>query len=1036
MKESHLSRRDMLKTSGAIAFGAASAQAATGQSGANRPTVYVGDAKNKLWAIDASSGESRWALSVGEPVRSSPTVADGTVYVGAGNKRLYAVNAANGEVKWVFTDAGASIASSPTVVRDTVYILSDDGTLFAVGTEFGSQRWRFDTQLSADGSAPAFHNETVFVVVGGQIFAVDAASGSERWTTSLGDTVRSSPTVVNGTVYVGSRERTIVAIDAETGGEQWALHEAEDGKSDEDDSGGCPTCIVVPGFDGGVTPTVNNGTIYAASDSKLYAIDTEQGQLEWSLNGVSDSGSAPTVANGTVYVGEEDGTLIAVDTSSGREKWRLSEPTAPIRSSPTVGDGTVYVGTNDRNLYALNAETGRIEWVFNKPNGVVFSSPTFVKNQAGASTGSRNRLQTLGHYVPPEDPFFTVEAVQATATTGVDLGVTAKVANTGGLSDTQSLTFQLGSVSEESTTVELGGGSETTVAVKLPTEDANPGEYTLKVSSEDDSASTTVSLGDPSSETDDDTNGTDDPKRTESSGDAGTDNGSSADNNGTNGETDNAGGSEDDNTLSTALLAVLGFGTAGAVGAYALKQRGLGDTIIRPSSQASPDRVGSTTNGSSDADSQSLEDVNAELERGDTARDKASKHANSDKYDSAIELYSDAHNAYERAKKQSVGVNVVNTSEINSRIDEVKQEKKQVQYAQIKNRVEEIGAKLDRIDEIDNPETTRQQLRETGSQINSLLVTAEELGFEDLREQLETHDEHRNQLRADLPRLSSVPKQIPTAPEITVSYEELKEHEQLGSGGNADVTRTTLMTSKGEVTLAIKKPRLSGTITTEMVDRLLNEAETWQELDDHDHIVDVVDYGAEPLPWIAMEYMDAGNLGERAEGMLFDQALWTATATANAVRYAHSEGVVHLDLKPENILFRSVEDAWDVPKIADWGLAKHLLDHSGSVEGFSPHYAAPEQFDKTYGQVDDLTDIYQLGVVFYELFTGEPPFQGDPARVMNEILTESPTPPSEIADVPPALDDILLTAMATDPADRYETVVHLRNELEDLADWA
>jgi serine/threonine protein kinase len=181
-----------------------------------------------------------------------------------------------------------------------------------------------------------------------------------------------------------------------------------------------------------------------------------------------------------------------------------------------------------------------------------------------------------------------------------------------------------------------------------------------------------------------------------------------------------------------------------------------------------------------------------------------------------------------------------------------------------------------------------------------------------------------------------------------------------------------------------------------------------------------------------MEYMDGGPLDDRAGDLDTAQALWTAIEVTKAVRHAHRRGVAHLDLKPENVLFRSVDGAWDVPKVADWGLSKHLLEHSKSVEGLSPHYAAPEQFDDDYGPADDITDVYQLGAVFYELFTGQPPFEGQPAKVMNKVLNEEPTPPSEIADVPPELDDVLLNAMAKDKADRYEDVLLLRNELQEL----
>ncbi|WP_251342306.1 serine/threonine-protein kinase [Haloplanus halophilus] len=278
------------------------------------------------------------------------------------------------------------------------------------------------------------------------------------------------------------------------------------------------------------------------------------------------------------------------------------------------------------------------------------------------------------------------------------------------------------------------------------------------------------------------------------------------------------------------------------------------------------------------------------------------------------------------------------------------------------------------------------------------------------------------------------PDRIPRAPDVSVDYADLTDERPIGGGGNADVTLATLPARTGDVPLAIKKPRLSGTLHADAVDRLLREAETWDKLDDHDHVVGVVDYGAEPLPWIAMEYMDGGHLGERAGRLGTAQALWTALAVTTGVRHAHRRGVAHLDLKPENVLFRSVDGAWDVPKVADWGLSKHLLDRPESVDGLSPHYAAPEQFDDAYGPTDDLTDVYQLGAVFYDLFTGRPPFEGDSTAVMRAVLDDSPPPPSAVADVPEALDDVVMTALAKDRDDRYDDIVYLRDDLQDLYD--
>ncbi|WP_251342402.1 PQQ-binding-like beta-propeller repeat protein [Haloplanus halophilus] len=343
-----------------------------------------------------------------------------------------------------------------------------------------------------------------------------------------------------------------------------------------------------------------------------------------------------------------------------------------------------------------------------------------------------------------------------------------------------------------------------------------------------------------------------------------------------------------------------------------------------------------------------------------------------------------------------------------------------------------VAAAFDRLDEgayeaaIDRFEAVDDDLADLADRVDGLDVGTLDAAVATLRDRCREGLERTVELVRDRP-----PRSIPDAPDLDVTYGELERRQLLGKGGNADVY---LVETPAGDELAVKEPRVGGTLHVETVDRLMREAETWDKLDGHDHVVGVVDYDAEPMPWIAMEYMDAGDLADRTGAMAFDQALWTAIAITKGVRFAHRRGVAHLDLKPANVLFRDVEDAWDVPKVADWGLSRHLLEHSKSLEGLSPQYAAPEQFDEAYGSTDDMTDVYQLGSVFYDLFVGRPPFEGTATKVMRRVLDEEPTPPSEVADVPPELDEVLLTALAKEKADRYDGVLLLRNALRRLAD--
>ena len=401
------------------------------------------------------------------------------------------------------------------------------------------------------------------------------------------------------------------------------------------------------------------------------------------------------------------------------------------------------------------------------------------------------------------------------------------------------------------------------------------------------------------------------------------------------------------------------------------------------------------------------------------------------------EVEADTENAKETAdeyKFKDIQNNLISIqNDIKRQFEQNERQRLQTEVESIRSNVE----KTNTANRQDDLEKYQEKLEGLKPDIRSAVEAATLHDFDDLHDDVLALEQRRKKCLKDVTkRLKStpVPDTIPREPNISVDYDALSNKEPIGGGGNADVTKATLPKSDGGVTLAIKEPRMSGTLHTDAVGRMLEEAETWDMLGDHDYIVGVVDYGSKPIPWIAMEYMDGSHLGAQSGQMDISQALWTAIAITKGVRHAHRRGVAHLDLKPENILFRIVGDAWDVPKVADWGLSKHLLEHSKSVEGLSPQYAAPEQFDEDFGSADDVTDIYQLGAVFYELFTGQPPFEGNPAKAMHKVLHEKPTPPSEIADIPEALDEILLRALAKEKDDRYESVLLLRNDLQDLYD--
>ena len=273
---------------------------------------------------------------------------------------------------------------------------------------------------------------------------------------------------------------------------------------------------------------------------------------------------------------------------------------------------------------------------------------------------------------------------------------------------------------------------------------------------------------------------------------------------------------------------------------------------------------------------------------------------------------------------------------------------------------------------------------------------------------------------------------VQSPPQESLEYDQFELGDQLGQGASGVVYRAEYRRDGETVPVALKVPNFEGTMTQSVFEDFASEADTWSALASRDHVVGVIDSGTQPRPWIAMELMDGGTLRDRIGEFSVEQAIWTAERIAQGVRHDRT-GVLHLDLKPANVLFRTTDDdTWDVPKVADWGIARALKEHQPTVEGMSPTYAAPEQFDADeFGAPSSQTDIYQLGVVTYELLTGRPPFEGDGVAQMHAILTDEPEPPAEVNDaVPQAVSDAVVRALSKRPEERFSTVERFQSVLQ------
>ena len=266
-----------------------------------------------------------------------------------------------------------------------------------------------------------------------------------------------------------------------------------------------------------------------------------------------------------------------------------------------------------------------------------------------------------------------------------------------------------------------------------------------------------------------------------------------------------------------------------------------------------------------------------------------------------------------------------------------------------------------------------------------------------------------------------------TAEEFPMAFGDYTLIRRIGKGGMAVVYEAV---RRGE-SCAVKRP-LSGFLEdTRFRERFLREAELGRTLH-HPNIIRIFDRGqVGTTPYFAMELIQGETLREclDREGRL--DAVLAATVTARvaeALDYAHNKGVIHRDLKPSNIM---LERSGGV-KVMDYGIARaqHLegLTTTGSFLG-TPSYAAPETVDAG-GQPP--SDLYSLGVVFFEMLTGSLPFRGDSAFAVlrHHCTTPPPVPSSLNYALPPAIDRIVLRLLSKEPAER-PTAEQLLNELSD-----
>ena len=263
----------------------------------------------------------------------------------------------------------------------------------------------------------------------------------------------------------------------------------------------------------------------------------------------------------------------------------------------------------------------------------------------------------------------------------------------------------------------------------------------------------------------------------------------------------------------------------------------------------------------------------------------------------------------------------------------------------------------------------------------------------------------------------------PDTKELADKFPQLEIIELLGQGGMGAVYKARQKQLDRLVALKILPPEVGQ--SEAFAERFTREARSLARLN-HPQIVTVYDFGntQDGLYYFIMEYVDGTDLRKviQTSELRSEQALEIVPQVCEALHYAHKKGIVHRDIKPENILL----DTEGNIKIADFGLAR-LLDKPATTRTLTqenqrmgtPHYMAPEQVEHP-SQVDHRADIYSLGVVFYEMLTGELPI----GRF---------APPSKKVHVDVRLDEIVLHTLEKEPELRYQQATEIKTDVETIA---
>lgn len=299
-------------------------------------TVYLHDADDELWALDAATGDRQWRVELADPT-TTPALADGILVVRT-ETDTRAVAAASGERLWERSDLGSGVLdASPVVAGDRAY-LAGGVAVHAVDLATGETRWRVATGLPTPAT-PAVAGDTVYVA-GSDTYvrALAAADGSERWRVKTDTRIGCDLAVGGGVVLVGTPDGEVLALEAATGAERWRR------RLEAERAGGAAGAVEALATDG--------SRAYAATSGSLTALALGDGTPCWGENSydVSYAGGI-AVGDGRVFgsIQSREGSLGVLDAATGELRQAFGPSGGPVLDiGPSIAGGAVYAAGDNR----------------------------------------------------------------------------------------------------------------------------------------------------------------------------------------------------------------------------------------------------------------------------------------------------------------------------------------------------------------------------------------------------------------------------------------------------------------------------------------------------------------------------------------------------------------------------------------------------------------------------------------------------------------------------------------------------------------